>query len=155
MIPDEEGYLSLIVPRWGGEPERVPFTYVAGDYGHIVHGVLLDPAKHNGKLIQAVSDIISFEGIAEIFERVTGNKSRVKYLESAEAFPTHGVPVLEEFREMFRFLQRAQGKYFDGQETEEETARGLKADAFMEMGVSEDYALTTAENFFIKYFGEK
>ena len=155
LIPDEEGYMTLVVPRWGGDPERVPFTAVADDYGHIVHGVLLDPAKYNGKLVQAVSEINSFERIAQTFERVAGKKSRVKYLESAEAFPTYGQPALENVREMFRFLQRVQGRYFDGQETEEETARRLKADAFMAIGVSEDYTMMTAEKFFLKHLGKK
>jgi NmrA-like family len=152
LIPDEEGYLTICMPKWGNDPERIPLTAVADDYGHIVHGVLLDPAKYNGKLVQAVSDIKSYDGIAQTFEKVTGKKSRVKYLESAEAFQTYGQPPLEDVREMFRFLQRVQGRYFDGQETEEETARGLKADAFMAMGVPEDYTLTTLEEFFKKHF---
>jgi NmrA-like family len=128
---------------------------VLDDYGHVVHGVFLDPAKHNGKLVQAVSDIKSFEEIVETFEKVTGKKSRVKFLGSAEEFETYGMHVLEDVKEMFRFLQRAGGRYFDGQETEMRTARGLKADAFMAMGVSEDYTLTSLEKFFQRHCGGK
>lgn len=154
LIPDEEGYLTIRIPKWGNDPEQIPLIAVAEDYGHVVHGVLLDPAKYNGKLVQAISDLRSYQEIADSFEKVTGKKSRVKYLESAEALPTYGHPALEDTREMFRFLQRVQGRYFDGQETEIHTARRLKADAFMAMGVPEDYTLTTAEEFFEKHFGK-
>ena len=155
LIPDEEGYLTISVPKWGNDPEQLPLTAVADDYGHIVHGVLLNPAKFNGKLVQAVSDIRSYQEIADAFEKVTGKKSRVKYLESGEAFPTYGNPALEDVRDMFRFVQRVQGRYFDGQETEMDTARALKADASMAMGVPEDYTLTTPEECFQKHFGKK
>jgi hypothetical protein len=155
LQPGEEGYLTLQVPRWGNEgPERVGVTAVADDYGHIVHGAFLNAEKYNRKLVQGISDIKSFTDITSTFEKVTGKKSRVKYLDSAEDFQTYGVKVLEDVREMFRFLQRAKGRYFDGEETEMETARGLKADAFMAMGVPEDYTLTSLEEFFQKYFGK-
>lgn len=114
--------------------------------------MLLDPAKHNHKLVQVISEIRSFEEIVQTFEELTGKKARVRYLGSAEEFPTYGQRVLEDVRDMFRFLQRADGKYFNGEETEMETARRLKADAFMAMGVSEDYALTSLEEFFRKWF---
>ena len=127
LIPDEEGYLTLSVPRFGNNPERVPLTAVADDYGHIVHGVFLDPAKCNRKLVQAVSDIKSFEGIAQAFAKVTGEQARVKFMESADVFPTmHGQMVLEDVKDMFRYLQhpKVQGRYFNAAETEAETARG-------------------------------
>jgi NmrA-like family len=155
LQPDADGYLTLHVPRWGNDPERIGLTAVTDDYGHIAHGVFLSPAKYNNKLVQAVSDIKSFEEIAATFEKVTGKKSRVTYIGSAEEFQTYGQKVLEDVREMFRFLQRTQGRYFDGEETEMETARGLKADAFMAMGVPEDYTLTSLEEFFKGYFGGK
>jgi hypothetical protein len=76
----------------------------------------------------------------------------VRYLDSADAFQTYGMPVLEDVRDMFRFLQKVGGRYFDGEQTEAETARALKADAFMAMGVSEDYKLTGLEEFFGMHF---
>ncbi len=155
LIPDEEGYLTLSVPRWGNDPERVGLTAVAQDYGDIVHGVLLDPAKYNGKLVQANSDIKSFEEIAATFERVSGKKTRVKYLQSAEELQTYGQTVLEDVREMFRFLQRAQGRYYNGEETEGETAKTLKAAAAEAMGGSEGSSLMSLEDFFRKHFGGK
>lgn len=155
QIPDQEGYMTLCVPHWGNTPERVPFTAVTEDYGHVVHGVLLDPAKHNRKLVQAVSDIRSLEEVTQIFTKVTGKKARAKILGSAEELPTYGQSVMEDVRDMFRYLHRVEGKYFDGQETEDKTSNSLKADAFKAMGQSEDYALTSVEEFFKKHFGGK
>ena len=155
LIPDEEGYLTLSVPRWGNTPERVPFTAVSEDYGDIVHGALLEPAQYNRKNVQAVSDIKSFEEIAETFTKVTGKKARVKFLESPEELPTYGERVMEDVRDMFRFLQRVEGRYFNGEETEDKTSGRLKADAFMAIGAPEDYTLTSVENYFKKYFGGK
>lgn len=136
------------MPRWGNSPERIPLTAVAEDYGHIVHGVFLDPERYNGRLVQAVSDIKSFEEIAQTFTRVTGKKARVKYMDSAEDFPTYGQAALEDVRDMFRFLQMAQGRYFDGNETEKETARALKAEALTILSATEDPALTNLEKYF-------
>lgn len=153
--PDEEGYLTLSAPHWGNTPERVPFTAVSEDYGDIVHGVLLEPGQYNRKLVQAVSDIKSLDEITETFTRVTGKKARVKIIASPEDLPTYGLRVMEDVRDMFRFLQRAEGRYFNGDETEDHTSRRLKADALKAMGESGDYSLTSVEKYFKKYFGAK
>lgn len=78
-------------------------------------------------------------------------------MEKAEEFPTYGQTVLEDVRDMFKFLQHqgVKGRYFDGVETEAETARGLKADAAMAMGGSGDYGLMGLEEFFQKHFAGK
>ncbi len=81
LLPDPEGYLTLPIPRWGNTPERVGLTALSDNYGHIVYGVLLDPAKYSGKLVQAVRDIKSIEDIPATFEKVTGKKARVRYME--------------------------------------------------------------------------
>lgn len=155
LIPDEEGYLTLSIPRWGNIPERIPLTAVAEDYGDIVHGVLLDPAAYDGRLVQATSDVSSYEEIVSTFTKVTGKKARVKFMESAEDFPTHGVGMLEDVRNMFRFLQRAGERYFDGKETEMQTAKGLKAEALKAMDGGKAGALISLEDYFRKHFGEK
>lgn len=153
--PDSEGYLTLSLPRWGNTPERVPFIAIAEDLGHIVHGVFLDPARYNGKLVQAVSDIKSFEEVVKVFEEVTGKKARVKYMESVDEMETYGEKGLEDVREMFRFLQRMGGRYFDGGvESESETARELKEAAVKAGGGGEEeMGLTSTEEFFRKHFG--
>jgi hypothetical protein len=66
-VPAEDGTLILRVPKWGGK-EDVPFIAISDDYGDIVHGVFLDPLKWNGKLVQGVSDIRSFESLVKGFE---------------------------------------------------------------------------------------
>ena len=46
--PDEEGYLTFRVPRWGPDNSWIG---VADDFGDIVHGVFLDPENFNGKMV--------------------------------------------------------------------------------------------------------
>jgi hypothetical protein len=154
FTPDEEDYLTFSIPRWGNNPERVPFTAVADDYGHIVHGILLDPAKYNGTLVQAVSDIKSFQEVVDAFVKVTGKKARLQYLPSAESFETFNSKGLEDVRDMFRFLQIVSGRYYDGAETELETAKQLKASAFEAMGLADGHALTSIDDIFKKNFGQ-
>lgn len=55
------------VPKWGGK-EDVPFISIADDYGDIVHGIFLEPETWNGKLVQGVSDIESFDDVVASFE---------------------------------------------------------------------------------------
>ena len=86
---------------------------------------------------------------------MTGKKSRVKYLQSAEEVQTYGQMVLEDFREMYRFLQRAEGRYYNGEETEGETAKVLKAAAAEAMAGHEKSELTSLEEFFKMHFAGK
>ena len=67
-VPSEDGTLVFRVPKWGGK-EDVPFIAMGDDFGDIVHGIFLAPEKWNGKLVQCVSDIESFDDIAASFER--------------------------------------------------------------------------------------
>jgi len=67
-IPSEDGTLVFRSPKWGGK-EEVPFIAIADDYGDIVHGIFLDPGRWDGKLVQAVSNIKSFEEAVQDFER--------------------------------------------------------------------------------------
>tara|TARA_R110002003_G_scaffold149_3_gene13508 strand:+ start:29089 stop:29277 length:189 start_codon:yes stop_codon:yes gene_type:complete len=56
------------MPRWGGK-EDVPLISIGDDYGDIVHGIFLEPEKWNGKLVQGVSDVKSFDEVVAAFER--------------------------------------------------------------------------------------
>lgn len=67
-IPSEDGAYVLRMPRWGGK-EDVPFISIREDYGDIVHGILLEPEKWDGKLVQGVSDIKSLDEVVTAFER--------------------------------------------------------------------------------------
>lgn len=72
---DEEGYLTLKVPRWGNDPELVPWLACEKDYGDIVQGVFLDPAPWNGKMVHGVSQCASFHDYIQAFvngESLTG-----------------------------------------------------------------------------------
>ena len=67
-IPSEDGTLVFRSPKWGGK-EDVPFISISDDYGDIVHGIFLEPENWNGKLVQAVSDIKSWDLTISAFER--------------------------------------------------------------------------------------
>jgi hypothetical protein len=64
---DEEGYLTIKLPPWGNSPEQVPFIAVADDYGDLVHAVFLEPENWDDQVIQAISDLGSFEDMAQAF----------------------------------------------------------------------------------------
>lgn len=66
--PDEEGYLTLKCPRWGGN-EEIPFISIGDDYGDIVHGVFLSPEDYNGQLIQAISQSATATQLVEAFQK--------------------------------------------------------------------------------------
>jgi len=65
---DEEGYMALHVPRWGGSGE-IPFISIGDDYGDLVHGIFLDPEKYNGRLVQGISASETPEKLASEFEK--------------------------------------------------------------------------------------
>lgn len=65
-VPDSEGYLTFVVPKWGGK-EDVPFINMSEDFGDIVQGMFLDPHQWKGQLVHGCSDICSFEDIVTIF----------------------------------------------------------------------------------------
>jgi hypothetical protein len=109
--PDSEGYLSFVAPKWGGK-EDVPFMSVSDDLGDIVHGMFLDPWRWNGEVVYGCSDICSFDDLVSSFEKVTGRKSRFQPLGSWQAFDTHGVPSLEEAKNLFGMTQESGGLYF-------------------------------------------
>jgi hypothetical protein len=65
---DEEGFYTLRTPTWGGS-EEIPFIGIGDDYGDIVHGAFLDPAKYNGQLVQAVSRSATLDQLAQGFTK--------------------------------------------------------------------------------------
>ena len=66
-VPGDDGVISYVHPCWGGNEEQ-PMISIGADYGDLVHGVLLDPAKYNGRLIQGISESRSAEAIAKDFQ---------------------------------------------------------------------------------------
>ncbi|GFF22618.1 hypothetical protein IFM61606_08567 [Aspergillus udagawae] len=151
-MPDGEGYLTFVAPKWGGD-EDVPFISMTDDFGDIVQGMFLDPAQWNGRVVHGCSDICSFEDLVSTFERLSGRRSRFQPLSSWEAFNTHGIPALDDTKAMFGFTQNNQGRYFGPEPSETETASKLKQTTAAALGrPKEEQKLTSVEEWFRKHF---
>jgi hypothetical protein len=149
---DEEGYLTLKVPKWGKDNA---FIAIAEDYGDIVHGVFLNPEKWDGKRIQGVSEIIDWDGIVQAFEKaVPGKKARFVPLASWDDFETYGSRELEDLKQLFHFAHVAGGRSFSDGATENETAKVLKKEAVTAKEDSGNHEMMTAEKYFRKHFKE-
>ncbi|KAM4055763.1 nmrA-like family protein [Hirsutella rhossiliensis] len=133
-VPDEDGYLTFRVPHWGGD-NQVPFLSVREDYGDIVHGIFLDPARYNGHVVHGASHLLPFEQLVADFEDATGKKSRFEpVLPSWEAFDICGIPEMEDVKLMFGFAQTTGGRYFGPEPSEIKTAAKLKKATAMALG---------------------
>lgn len=66
-FPDDEGYLTFRVPNWGGD-NKVPFLSITDDYGDIVQGIFLDPARWDGHVVHGASEILGFDQLVANFE---------------------------------------------------------------------------------------
>ncbi|KAF7549588.1 hypothetical protein G7046_g8289 [Stylonectria norvegica] len=149
---DEESYLTLSVPRWGGNNE-MPFVSIIDDYGDIVHGVFLAPEQYNGRLIQGISTSSTPEALVSAFEKVTGAKARFVPVEDWKTMETYGDKSIETVKSMFGFCQHSGGLYY-GVPNDVAVSGKLKANAAAAKGEDGDkVALTTLEAFVTKYFG--
>ncbi|CAI6096893.1 unnamed protein product [Clonostachys chloroleuca] len=146
--PDEEGYLTLKCPRWGGN-EEIPFISIGDDYGDIVHGIFLSPEDYNGQLIQAVSQSATATQLVEAFQKFTGKRSRFTPLEDWRSFETYGDRGLELVKYMFGFCQYSGGLYY-GVPNNMAVASQLKSRAQEAQG--KDGGLMTLDGFFAQYF---
>ncbi|KAF5971867.1 hypothetical protein FCOIX_9689 [Fusarium coicis] len=145
---DEEGYLTLRVPRWGGN-EEIPFISTGDDYGDLVHGIFLDPKKYNGRLVQGISASETTEKLVSEFGR--GNKARFVPIEDWKTMETYGDQSFETVKYMFGFCQYSGGLYY-GVPNDLGPATELKAKATEAKGQSSDAKLMTLEGFWEKYF---
>lgn len=69
---DEEGYLTLNMPKCGNKVEReIPLACIGDDYGDIVHGVLLNPEAYHGQNVQCFSSLSTPTQIAAAVEKGT------------------------------------------------------------------------------------
>lgn len=66
-FPDDERYLTFRVPNWGGD-NKVPFLSITDDYGDIVQGIFLDPARWDGHVVHGASEILGFDQLVANFE---------------------------------------------------------------------------------------
>ncbi|KAJ5112163.1 hscarg dehydrogenase [Penicillium argentinense] len=109
-FPDAEGYLSLHLPKWGND-SGAPFIAIVDDFGDLVHGILLDPKRWNGKTIQAVSDIQSLPQFVQTFSESTGKKARYVPLPSWQSLG-ESIPEMEDGRLLFAYGEATNGRYF-------------------------------------------
>ncbi|KAH7148454.1 hypothetical protein EDB81DRAFT_463608 [Dactylonectria macrodidyma] len=150
FVTDEEGYLTLHVPRWGGN-EEIPFISIIEDYGDLVHGVFLAPEKYSGRLVQGISDSRTADHLVSGFQKATGQKARFVPIEDWKTMETYGVGAFETVKNMFGFCQHSGGLYY-GVPNDVVTAGELKARAAEAKGVSgNEVKLTTLEAFIAKY----
>ncbi|KAF5580813.1 hypothetical protein FPANT_9210 [Fusarium pseudoanthophilum] len=145
---DDEGYLTLRVPCWGGN-EEIPFISIGDDYGDLVHGIFLDPKKYNGCLVQGISASETTEKLVSEFGK--GNKARFVPIEDWKSMETYGDQSFETVKYMFGFCQYSGGLYY-GVPNDLGPATELKAKAAEAKGQSSDAKLMTLEGFWEKYF---
>lgn len=177
FIQDDEGYLTLRFPRWGGTDE-IPFVSIAEDFGDFVHGVLLAPEKYHGKFIQAMSISAKPEELVTAFEKgeklrqlplaasrapgldtdcalVTGRKSRFVPIQDWRTMETYGAKEYVTIRDMFGFCQISGGLYY-GRPNDTTDARELKTAAVEAKGEDRKSAgLATLQSFIGQHFGHK
>lgn len=164
---DGEGYVTLRLPRWGGTNE-IPFVSVTEDFGEIVHGVLLNPAKYLGKVIQAFSVSAKPEELVAVFEKgesprgckihcldadpaqVIGKKSRFVPVEGWRTMETYGAKEYITIRDMFRFPGALFRRPNDS--TDARQLKAAAAEAKRKDGVGNSTSLATLESFVAKYF---
>ncbi|KAL4860933.1 hypothetical protein BDV12DRAFT_208653 [Aspergillus spectabilis] len=152
FIPDKDGYLTLVAPKWGPK-EDVPFIAMSDDFGDIVQGMFLDPKAVAGQVVHGCSDICSFDQLVGMFEKVTGSRARFRPLPSWEAFDTYGIPELNDTKAMFGFTQNNAGKYFGPEPTEKETAGMLKLKTAVALKRPKgEQQLMSVERWFRKHF---
>ncbi|KAK7598716.1 hypothetical protein V3481_000334 [Fusarium oxysporum f. sp. vasinfectum] len=149
FLTDEEGYVTLRFPRWGGN-EEMPFVSIEHDYGDIVNGVFQEPEKYHGQLIQGISESAPASRMAEAFETATSRRCRFIPDDDWESFDTHGQRALEGVKYTFGFCQYSGGLYY-GEPNDLTVARMLKRVAKKVQGESGG-ELMTLKRFFSLHF---
>ncbi|KAJ5904766.1 hscarg dehydrogenase [Penicillium subrubescens] len=150
-FPDADGYLNLVMPKWGND-SGAPFIAIEDDFGDLVHGIMLDPMRWNGKIIQAVSDIQSLPRFVQIFSEYTGKKARYVPLPSWKNLG-EGIPEMEDGRLLFAFGEATNGRYF-GEDSCTDIPMELKKLAFAAQGKATSGAkLASLGPWFSKNFG--
>ncbi|EFZ01864.1 NmrA-like family protein [Metarhizium robertsii] len=143
---DEDGYLTLAMPNWGGD-NTIPFVSIGDDYGDIVHGVLLDPETYNGQFVQGFSELATPEELVAAVQKASGKKSRFNEVKDWTTIETHGEPEIETVKNLFGFVQYTGGQFF-GVPSDVAQSKKLKAAATTAKGrPASDGKLTTVEQF--------
>lgn len=129
---------------------------MADDLGDIVHGIL-NPTRWNRQVGQARDKIPPFGAVVEKFVCVTDRRARYLPYPKPDDYPTHGLPFVEQDRDIFKFIQRRDGEHFATGITEVHSAAELKRAAFRaKPGGSETgcESLRSIEEWLQKVFGD-
>ncbi|KAF7556872.1 hypothetical protein G7Z17_g1110 [Cylindrodendrum hubeiense] len=152
-FPDEDGYLTLKWPHWGGNDEA-PLAAIGADFGDYVHGVFLKPDNYNGMFIQGFSQPRSLSDVAKDLQEVTGKKARFVPIEDWRSIETHDDRFLVTVRGMFGLCQHSGGCYY-GTPNSTAVAFELKQAAISAQGGNrEDVKLLTLKEFFQTHFSK-
>lgn len=173
-FPDEDGYLTLNWPHWGGN-DQVPLAAIGADFGDYVHGVFLQPERYNGMFIQGFSQPRSLGDIAKDVQEgispsqcrlnrsvlrlltthvVTGKKARFVPIKDWRSIETNDDRFLVTVRGMFGLCQHSGGCYY-GTPNSTEVAFRLKQTAITAQGGNVDNVkLLTLREFFQKHLSE-
>jgi hypothetical protein len=120
-IPDSEGFLTLkLFPM-----AKTPWTSVWDDYGDAVHAVLLDPTRYNNRTIWAISDVASFEDVADTYNRVTGTQS-ARFIPELERLKAATPGKTKEVNGLRDYCHYVRGNYCNGQPTNDDLKRELQ-----------------------------
>ncbi|KAH7139804.1 hypothetical protein B0J13DRAFT_478121 [Dactylonectria estremocensis] len=148
-FPDEDGYLTLHWPHWGGNDEA-PLAAIGADFGDYAHGVFLQPEKYNGMFIQGFSQPTSLSDVAKDVQEVTGKKARFVPIEDWRSIETNGDRFMITVKGMFGLCQYSGGCYY-GTPNSTEVAFELKQAAIMAQGREQgDAKLLTFKEFLQK-----
>lgn len=153
-IPSEDGSTFVFrTPTWGGAG-HIPYISISGDFGDIVHGILLSPPEqYNGKLVQGFSDAVTAEELVATFTRATGKPARNETMPNGpEGIETYGMSALVTVKEMFAWVSAAGGNYY-GVPNDSGPAKELKRRAVEAQGGAEaDKDLMSVEYFWKNVF---
>ncbi|KAH8666064.1 hypothetical protein BGZ61DRAFT_498513 [Ilyonectria robusta] len=152
-FPDEDGYLTLNWPHWGGN-DQVPLAAIGADFGDYVHGVFLQPERYNGMFIQGFSQPRSLGDIAKDVQEVTGKKARFVPIEDWRSIETNDDRFLVTVRGMFGLCQHSGGCYYGTPNSTEAAFRLKQAAITAQGGNMDNVKLLTLREFSQKHLSE-
>jgi hypothetical protein len=63
LLKQPNGEVVLSMPPYGGDG-KMPWLSLEDDFGDIVHGIFLDPARYDRHKVQAISQVLRIEDMA-------------------------------------------------------------------------------------------
>ncbi|KAH6661545.1 hypothetical protein F5X68DRAFT_237909 [Plectosphaerella plurivora] len=148
MIRDKDGFLTLRMPPFGNNPEKVPWTSTEHDYGDAVLGVFMNPEPWAGKTVWAISDPRSFKDVADAYNKVSGTND-ARFVQKGDGNMTAtSEGKTKEVNGLLRYCHWVKGDYCGGKphdQTDMETLKAIGAKARGRTG--KDAELQTVEDF--------